>query len=235
MCLVNLRKLRLPTLVSASTATSCAQVSESCPSCARQGTQTINKHAAQSCLVSAAPNLGTSYKSAQLPQGSIINTTMVLQMWVPGLTLPAHPVLVHASAQRSAIQPDAALQRRLGSHAALAQAAQDQLALVPPAGAAKRKVGNHLQRNKCGACCWSVLACISRTKKWSCQVADLLLRGTSLQSSPPEMKDTLDALVAEHPTAAAGAATLSGRFEGTWEVPQRSVTCRLSGIPVLSR
>ena len=52
----------------------------------------------------------------------------------------------------------------------------------------------------------------------SCQVADLLLRGASLQSSPPEMKEYLDALVAESPTAAAGAATLSGRFEGTWEV-----------------
>ena len=32
------------------------------------------------------------------------------------------------------------------------------------------------------------------------------------------MKEYLDALVAESPTAAAGAATLSGRFEGTWEV-----------------
>lgn len=143
---------------------------------------------------------------------------MVLQMWVPGLTLPAHPALVHASTQRSAMQPDAALQGRLGSHATLAQAAQDQLALVPTVGAAKRKVGSQLKRNRCGACCWSVLVCVSRPNKWSCQVAGLLLRGTSLQSSPPEMKEYLDALVTESPTAAAGAATLSGRFQGTWEV-----------------
>ena len=78
---------------------------------------------------------------------------MVLHMWVPGLALPAHPALVHASAQRSAMQPDAALQRRLGSHATLAQAPQDGLTLVPTAGAAKRKVGNQLRRNECGAFC----------------------------------------------------------------------------------
>ena len=144
---------------------------------------------------------------------------MVLQMWVPGLTLPAHPVLVHASVQRSAMQPEAALQRRLGSHATLAQAALEELALVPTAGAAKRKVGNPLQRNKCGACCLVMLVRQdSAAHRCSCQVADLLLRGTSLQSSPPEMKEYLDELVAESPTAAAGAETLSGRFEGTWEV-----------------
>ncbi len=49
-------------------------------------------------------------------------------------------------------------------------------------------------------------------------MADLLLCGSSLHSSPPEMKESLEALVAENPTAAAGAVTLSGRFEGTWEV-----------------
>ena len=110
----------------------------------------------------------------------------------------------------------------------LAQAAQDQLALLPTVGAAKRKVGNQLKYNKCGACCWSVLACISRPKKWSCQVADLLLRGSSLHSSPPEMKEYLDALVAESPTTAAGAATLSGRFEGIWEV--NTVVCNLQAV-----
>ena len=82
---------------------------------------------------------------------------MVLQTWVLGLTPPAHPVLVHASAQRSAMQPDAALQRRLGSHATLAQAAQDELALVPAAGAAKRKVGNQWKCCKSPAFCWSML------------------------------------------------------------------------------
>ena len=81
---------------------------------------------------------------------------MVLHMWAPGLTLPAHPALVHISAQRSAVQPEAALQRRLASHATLTQAVQEELALVPTVGAAKRKVGSQLLHNVCAVCRWGM-------------------------------------------------------------------------------
>ncbi|KAK9843722.1 hypothetical protein WJX81_003629 [Elliptochloris bilobata] len=84
--------------------------------------------------------------------------------------------------------PEVTLQRRLGSHATVALAQQQELALVSTVSAAKRKV------------------------------TDLLQASASLHSSPPDMKPAVEELVVENPTAKAGEATLSGRFEGTWEV-----------------
>ena len=53
-------------------------------------------------------------------------------------------------------------------------------------------------------------------------MTDLLLASSSLSSSPPEMKDAVAALMAENPTAAAGEMTLSGNFQGTWEVSSKA-------------
>jgi hypothetical protein len=50
------------------------------------------------------------------------------------------------------------------------------------------------------------------------QVTELLQASASLNSSPAEMKPAIAALLAESPAVAAGEATLSGRFDGTWEV-----------------
>jgi len=48
-------------------------------------------------------------------------------------------------------------------------------------------------------------------------VTELLQASASLNSSPAEMKPAIAALLTESPAVAAGEATLSGRFDGTWE------------------
>ncbi len=64
-----------------------------------------------------------------------------------------------------------------------------------------------------------------------CQVTELLQSSASLNSSPAEMKPAIAALLAESPAVAAGEATLSGRFDGTWEAS--TARCLAAPSPAL--